>query len=398
MRIIFSTDWYSEGMGYSENVLPQVFSRMGHEVYVISSTLQVYGDHDFYEEVYGKFLGNAIVEPGTKIINGVTVIRLPILVWWKRLKIAQSRTKTILNLKPDIVFAWDPRSYQTVLLSMASVFHKFKLFSAVHTVASVYPAYYHFKSMSFFQKLRLRIFDTFIGWISSLRIEICYTNTIDAAEIATKFFGVKKDKVKFMPSSHDANHFHPIMDKNDHCEKNSLRASLGISKESILCIYSGRFTDAKNPKCLADAINILRSNGHLYNAIFLGEGNQSEYIAFVDGCLIKSFIKYEELPKYYRAADIGVWPRQESISMSDATSCGIPIVVSNLMLAKDRIDGNGVTYSENDPIDLARILLDLRDKDLRFKLGSLGSKKIKENYSIDFIAEKYILDFEKSMN
>jgi len=114
--------------------------------------------------------------------------------------------------------------------------------------------------------------------------------------------------------------------------------------------------------------------------------------------LVKSFIKYEELPKYYRAADIGVWPRQESISMSDASSCAIPIVVSNLMSAKDRIDGNGFTYLENDPLDLARVLLDLQSKELRLKLGTIGSIKIIENYSLDFNANKYILDFEKSLN
>jgi glycosyltransferase involved in cell wall biosynthesis len=398
MRIVFSTDWYSEGMGYSENVLPQVLSRMGHEVYVVSSTLQVYGDHDFYENVYGKFLGASIVEPGIKIINGVTVIRLPIILWWKRLKIARGRTRAILNLKPDIVFAWDPRSYQTVLLSLTSIFSSYKLFSAVHTVASVYPAYYHFNSMNIMQKLRLRLFDTFIGWVSSLRIEMCYANTKDAAEIASKFFGVNSKKVKFIPSSLDTNHFHPVIDDNDKSEKEYVRASLGFSNESILCIYSGRFTKDKNPNCLAEAIKILRSNGYNYNGIFLGEGEQFELISSTEGCLVKSFIKYEELPKYYRAADIGVWPRQESISMSDASSCGIPIVVSNLMSAKDRIDGNGVTYLENDPIDLARVLLDLKSKEVRLKLGIIGSKKIIENYSLDLIAKEYILNFQKSLN
>lgn len=56
MRIVFSTDWYSEGMGYSENILPTVLARMGHDVFVVSSTMQVNGNSPFYADTYEKLV------------------------------------------------------------------------------------------------------------------------------------------------------------------------------------------------------------------------------------------------------------------------------------------------------------------------------------------------------
>ncbi|MDA7679710.1 glycosyltransferase family 4 protein [bacterium] len=398
MRIVFATDWYSEGMGYSENILPAVLARMGHDVFVVSSTMQVYGNCDFYADTYEQFLGPAIVEPGTKVINGVTVIRLPIQVWWKRFKVAKAKTRTVLGLKPDIVYSWDPRSLQTLLLSMTAWTSKYKLFSSVHTLASVYPAYYRYKTMPLLQRLRLRLVDTLIGWLASQRIDVCYACAPDAAEIAIKFFGVRFDTVKYIVLGFDITHFHPVRTIEDHTDRNRIRASLQIASDEIVCIYTGRFTVDKNPKCLADAIGILRASGHKYRAIFLGKGEQTADIAAVDGCKILPFVKHEKLPLYYRAIDIGVWPREESISMLDATACGIPIVASDRMLARDRIDGNGLSYRENDPADLASVLIQLGDSGLRKRLGTHGVEKVAAQFDIETVATEIVADFQQVLD
>lgn len=398
MRIVFSTEWYSEGMGYSENILPTVLARLGHEVYVVSSTMQVYGDHAFYRDVYERFLGPPIVEPGTKQLDGVTVIRLPIQLWWKRFKIARGRVRTVLDLKPDIVFSWDPRSSQTVMLSAASWLAGYKLFSGVHTVASVYPAYYHYAEMPLLRRAWLRLTDTWVGWFASRKIEVCYANTPDAVEIALRFFGARPGTVKLIPSGLDIAHLRPARTPEDATERAQIRASLGVGDDEILCIYTGRLTTAKNPKCLADAIRILRANGKRYRAIFFGEGEQAAEIAAVGGCVVMPFVKYKLLPSYYRAVDIGVWPRQESISMTDAAACGTPIVASDRMLATERIDGNGRSYKENDPEDLARVLVELADPALRATLGARGAEKMAAQFNIEKTAGEILADFRRALD
>ncbi|HEY9082628.1 MAG TPA: glycosyltransferase family 4 protein, partial [Vicingaceae bacterium] len=124
-------------------------------------------------------------------------------------------------------------------------------------------------------------------------------------------------------------------------------------------------------------------------------GPQLEEIAKMKGCIVHKFEPYHTLPKYYGIADIGVWPKQESTSMIDAAACGLPIVISNKVLATERVEGNGLTYVENDSEDLANKLLELKDAALRKQLGEFGVEKIQKNYSWDKIAKERVEDYKK---
>jgi glycosyltransferase involved in cell wall biosynthesis len=397
MRIVFSTDYYSEGMGYSENILPRTLAARGCEVFVVSSTMQVYGDHDFYKEAYGRFLGPAVVEPCEKMIDGVTLIRLPIFVWWKRFRIATRRTRRILGLKPDIVYAWDPRAFHTVMLSLASWFFPFKLFTAVHTVASVFPAYFSFGTWSLRRRIYLRLTETLLGWISCRRVAVCYATTPDAADIAIRFMGAPKENVRHLPLGFDNRLFHPLRDAKDRQDREAVRSELGFEPHEIVCVYTGRLTEAKNPYCLAAAIEILRGKGLPFRGLFFGEGEQHAKIAAVNGCRLEPFVPHERLARIYCAVDIGVWPRQESISMTDAAACGVPIVVSDRVKAVERFEGNGLTYEENDPAALANVLGRLQDFDLRSRLGRRGAEKMQGAFTVDRMADILLADFEAAL-
>ena len=77
MRIAIVTDYYSYGMGYTENCLPKALSKLGHDVNVVASTLNIYGNLTNYRKTYEKFLGPAEQPSGTNQIDGYTVHRLP---------------------------------------------------------------------------------------------------------------------------------------------------------------------------------------------------------------------------------------------------------------------------------------------------------------------------------
>ncbi len=145
---------------------------------------------------------------------------------------------------------------------------------------------------------------------------------------------------------------------------------------------------------LAKAIDKLVSKGEPFEALFMGDGEQSEEIKKCRGCHVHEFIPYHELPLYYSIADIGIWPRQESTSMIDAAACGLPIIISNKVQAKERVEGNGLTYIENDATDLANVILKLKNTELRKKLGNAGANKIQNNFSWDKIATNRIEDYK----
>ena len=138
----------------------------------------------------------------------------------------------------------------------------------------------------------------------------------------------------------------------------------------------------------------LVNKGEPFKAFFMGNGPQIDEIKTKNGCIVHDFVPYHELPKYYALADIGVWPRQESTSMLDAASCGVPIVISQNVQAKERVEGNGLTYEENNVQDLSNVLLKLKDASLRKSLGDFGKMKIENEFSWVKIAKERFEDYK----
>ena len=136
-----------------------------------------------------------------------------------------------------------------------------------------------------------------------------------------------------------------------------------------------------------------------FSNIFGGSGTDENLAAIssMKGCKIHSFVKVDKLPPFYRVADIGVWPKQESTSQLDAMASGLPTIVSNQVKVTDRIDGNGFLYEENNHIDLANKILLLKDATLRAQMGAVGIGKIKTIYSWEAIANHRLLDYIDSI-
>ena len=167
-----------------------------------------------------------------------------------------------------------------------------------------------------------------------------------------------------------------------------------MPEDATLCIYTGRFSKDKNPLLLAEAVSELDGTGHPFRALFIGDGVQTSEIQSYKTSGTILYVPFSDLPKYYRAADIGVWPMQESLSMLDALSCGIPIVVSDKMGDAERTEGSGAVYREGDPKDLARVLAGLESKETRRHLGEVARTKAVEKHSWIGIAKDLIEEYE----
>jgi len=181
-------------------------------------------------------------------------------------------------------------------------------------------------------------------------------------------------------------------------QRSRMREEYGVKEDEILCIYTGRFTEGKNPLCLAQSIHKLRHNGENYKGLFIGSGIQKEQICRSNGCIVKNFVKFIELANLYAIADIGIWPREESTSMLDAAASGLPLIISNTVQATERVKDIGLTYIENDIEDLCSILLRLKDPVLRKKLGENGVERMRNHFSWLKMAQIRVEEFIKVLN
>src|SRR5947209_5555280 len=131
MKIVIVSIYFSEKMGYVENCLPKAMASFGHDVHVISSNVQPCFDKPFYKETYEPLIGPGIQPCGVKVVDGVTIHRLPYLQQRGFLGIRGLAAK-LAELGPDIVQTFTPASLWTYQAATAKLRHGFKLFTGCH--------------------------------------------------------------------------------------------------------------------------------------------------------------------------------------------------------------------------------------------------------------------------
>lgn len=393
MRIVLLEKYYSEKMGYSNFFLCRALAARGHEVHLVSSQYQL--QEAFYNGNYEEFLGPRKLETGTKSVANFTLHRLELGHFFGHEYIRRLPAK-LKELKPDVVLSGEAVKLDNFIVIWTKWFLPFRLFVEDHTHLSVFPPGQG--RMTFLQKARFFLFRHVSARILNRNIEKWYPIAPDSAEIMIDFFALDPAKMVLSPLVSDSEDFHPAEGADELARRAALRKELGVGDADILCVYSGRFSVAKNPLCLAEAVDELTRQGKPYKALFIGSGaEQEEAISRCRGCLIRGFVRHTELPDLYRAADIGVWPQQESTSQLDAMATALPIVISDRVQAKERFEGNGLRYHEPDPSSLAEELLRLEEEGVRKKLGSVGRERVVKELSWRYIAERREQDFSEAL-
>jgi glycosyltransferase involved in cell wall biosynthesis len=393
-RIVLISDWFAEKMGYSENCLPKALAALGHTVHLITSNAQPYFDSPTYRETYEPFIGPGLVDCETKSLDGYTLHRLPIGRWARRLRLQGLRSK-LKELRPEVVQTFDALTLSTLEAAWAQPALGYPLFLETHLHASVFDP----ERRRRHQRRQWSLYRRTAGRLINQRAVKCYAIAADAAQIATEFLGLAPAKVEICGLGVDTQLFRPPTEPADQAARGYWRRELGFEPEDLVCIYTGRFAASKGPQILAEAIGRHAGPGPRLRGLFVGGGTAAEIAAIQSqvGCVVHPFVPARELPPYYWAADIGVWPRQESTSQLDAAACGLPIIISDRVTVRERVEGNGLFYPEGDTAGLQQQILALANRELRQNLGRAGSRKVIEHYSWLEIARRRAQDYAAAL-
>jgi glycosyltransferase involved in cell wall biosynthesis len=399
MKIVFISSWYSEGMGYSENMFPKAMGKLGVDVHLITSTAQIYYHHPQYSKIYQPYLGPNIVSEGIKEEESFTLHRLP---YYETKNIFRGPGITKLyeyldEIKPDVIQTFEILPETTLIAAQYANEKNCLFFTECHTHASIFRKGNR-RGLKERIKSILNLVSPQLNYINRTT-KICYPIAEDVADLAVNFYKVPRKKIKIQSLGVDTEIFCPPVTIDQKANRGEIREKYGFQPEDIVCIYTGRFTKDKNPHCLAKAIDELNERGRPFKALFIGNGPKEdiEFIQSQKGCKVGAFVPANQLPKYYWSADIGVWPREESTSQLDAAACGLPLILSKNIKVLERVQGNGLLYEEGDHLDLADKLEKLSDSEMRNKMSRLGSEKIANNYSWNRIASQRLNDY-KSFN
>lgn len=395
MRIVCISPWYSEGMGYTENMLPKALASLGHEVHLVTSTAQINYYSPHYEKTYQSFLGPKFREPGVQQADGYTLHRLPYYettIQYEGPGI-QGLYEYLQQLKPDIIQALEILLDCTYEAARYAHDRDCPFFTECHIHASIFRNSGK-KTWKEYIKNGRNIFHPQLRLINTTT-RTCYAIAEDVAEIALSHYRVPARKLKTQSLGVDTQAFFPAETAEQKQQREKIRQDFGFEQNDIVCIYTGRFTQDKNPHCLAKVIDLLNKEGLPYKGLFIGNGPEEDvsFLRSMQGCRVGPFVPAAELPRYYRSADIGVWPREESTSQLDAAACGLPLVLSRRIKVTERVKGNGLLYTEGDHTDLARALRELQDPALRSTMSAAGVQKVREQFSWENIARDRIHDY-----
>lgn len=385
MRIVHCIDYFQPKLGYQETFLAKEHIKMGHEVFVVTSDR--YNPYVYEGGGARKVLGERVVSPGFFTEEGIKVWRLKTLLELKRKVWPAGLEKKIQELKPDIVIMHGIVNFFTLRVAWLKKKNKtFKLINDDHMsfhasrskVRFLYPL---FKFL--FSSTLQNTSDSFVG--------VCQASKIFMHER----YGIPLERISVIPLGADDHLF-----QYDSTARNEIRKRLSIDDNDIAFIYAGKIVPEKGPHLLIKAAIELIKRYKNIKVMLVGNGlpsymNEMKQEIKNSGTESKfvwvDTVPNKELYKYYSAADVAVWPREGSLSMMEAMSCGLPIIISDNSLVNERVGhNNGLTYKGDDASDLARQMAKLLDPELRKKMGEQGKIFVEEDLNWTNIAKQFI--------
>jgi glycosyltransferase involved in cell wall biosynthesis len=394
LRIALVGDSFPRNMGYLGTMLPKYLARLGAEVHYLAMDLPPYWQIPAMRERYAELIGREWLQPGlVREHEGYTVHVLPHAKVGSQMRM-RGLTSALGEIRPDVVYSLTAVGILPLECAWYCTASRARLFTGSHMLASGFPLARHPHPWRSLAGLKTFVLRWLPGRLISLVSETCYAPTVDCADIATRFFGVQRGKVEVLHLGVDTEVFFPVGDAASVEERFRTRAALGFGETELVCIYTGKLTPEKNVVLLAEAVARLAERGTPMRLLCVGAGPESAVLEKMPGVKLLGFRPYTELGALYRAADLAVWPTNESTSMLDAAACGLPIVVSDGIVYRDHVDGNGLIYRMNDRDDLERQLTSLTDRGLRERLGSAGARKMREHFSWLAHARRRLADFQ----
>ncbi|MCX6113194.1 MAG: glycosyltransferase family 4 protein [Proteobacteria bacterium] len=379
MKIVHVTNYYMPQLSYHEPYLARECAKLGHNVNVITSN-KAYplGIYKYLEQLLGK----RNLKAGVYTDEDVIVIRLKTLFDVSLRAWLQGLEKTLIGLNPDVIYVHGITGINSIRVALlkASGRIKGKLIYDDHMLYSVmrkglFGKLFYSIYRSLCTKLLLSQANAFIAVTEETKLFMSKECGIPQDKIVVNYLGVDTETFKF---SRDA--------------RKELRIAYNLSDKDIAFIYAGKIIKDKGPHLLLDAgIQLMKNYSNIY-LFMIGDGDQAYMsqmkekvkISDVENRIIwHKAVKNRDLYKYYSTADIGVWPLQESLTMLEACSCELPIIVKDSFCLRQRIiNDNGLMYKEGNIDDLAKCMEKLiLDENLRQRMGKRGRELMEREYS-----------------
>lgn len=385
MRIVHIEDFFHPDAGYQLNILSKYMSKMGNEVFVVTSEMNKMPEH--LTSFFGK---EDIAQKDRDFFNetGVEILRMPIIAYRSGRSIYRSDIfRAIKRLKPDILYIHgnDTLIAMQYLLRLKKLDYPVIMDSHMLEMASV----------NRFNRLFRKVYKK---WITPIILEnkLTVIRTQNSSYVE-KFLGIPLDQAPWISTGSDLMLFH-----QDKERKSLFRKKHNIPDNTSIAIYIGKLDESKGGKFLAEAFEkkICSESGKELALIVVGNsigayGQEVEELFGKSENRILRFPtqKYLDLPQFYQASDFAIFPKQCSLSFYDAQACELPVIGEDNSINLDRLsNSNGLTFREGSVDSFRSAIKTMIDMD-DAKFSELCRNSylyVKNQYNYENIAAQYM--------
>jgi len=392
MRILHVSSWFQPELGYSEYHLPTAQQRLGHTVAVLTS------DRFFpfpnYDATVGPVLGARVVGRGRRTEHGLSTYRLPVAFEYRHHLWLREFDAAVRDFHPSIVHVYQPFTLPTIQAALAKPRHGFGLVVSSSMEREV------FHPQSFARRAYYRLFSRFAAPLLRRRVDVFTAVGVGARAVVTETLGLPPERVLVFPLGADSDRF-----QFDPAGRAEVRRALGIDDDMPLVIYAGKLIPRKDVHILIEALAHVDSSVTI-GVLLVGNG-APEYEARLRGLaaatqrpvFFRPAVPNAQLPRFFSAADIAVWPSESSNAALEAALVGLPLVVSESpatshYIAKD----NGLTFPRGNGPALAQCVERLaRSRALRQEMGQRGRAYVGGQLSWDAAAARAVRLYETAL-
>jgi glycosyltransferase involved in cell wall biosynthesis len=211
--------------------------------------------------------------------------------------------------------------------------------------------------------------------------------------------GANPEKVKVMYNGVDLERFRPLAGKRE-----KMRKKLGIPQNATVVTTVRRLVYKNGVDTLIEGAGIAVKKNP--NIIFLVVGKgpdqssvqmRAQQLGIENNFRLTGFVKDEDLPLYYNAADFFVLPSKSGEGLPlvalEAMACGLPVIATNVGGINEVLMSNwGKLVPPNEPDLLAKAVLEFAETDFssrKKELRSVMEEKFSWDKNVDSLVEIY---------
>jgi glycosyltransferase involved in cell wall biosynthesis len=326
MKIVHVHQYYNDGMGYQENILPQYQSKLGHDVVLITSTLSNGFGSDSRNKNEGEYKDKGFIVKRIKV-NGE---------FKDRFVVFNNLYSALKEEQPDYIFhhsvtapsLWTVCSYKK---------QNPRVFLAVDNHADLNISgrnklwkYFYYNLLWRYQLSKLDKY-----------IDIYFGVTPIRCLFLNEELGVKKEKIRLLPIGADDEGISVDIDKNDFFKE------YNIDSNCMIITHGGKITKEKNADRLINAFMKIKNDNIrlvLFGSI---EDKEIENLCKKDDRIVfLGWLNRKSTLSLLKYSDVGIWNTQHTTLLEDCIAVELPLILRYYGSTSHLINNSGMYLYE----------------------------------------------------